>query len=294
MRRTIRLCACLTIFSAFIVLSLLTAVMKRAAMRAREETWALRMAARLLLAVLGVRVNHRTQAFTPHRACLLVANHQSYLDIAIAAAHYPARFVAKQEVAAWPLFGLMARACGTLFLDRRSLREGVKCARAITNLLEAGINVLVFPEGTTSDGTQVSPFKPLLLNAALRAGVPVLPLTITYTAVNGAPVNAATRDVCCWYGEMEFLGHFWRLLAADGLEVTLEAHAMVEPEQGMTAQELARRAHASVASGLLTPAPQAPTNREGAPDEFLVGALLFSLLTQGQELLEEADYGETR
>lgn len=304
MLRLSRLSACLTIFACFIILSLLIKLLPRR-VRSRLRRAVLRLTARQLLAVLGIRVTlHTLPGFvssSDRRACLMVSNHQSYLDVAVIAAHFPARFVAKREVATWPLIGLIARLCETIFITRSGWRAGARCAQTVARTLSAGQSVQVFPEGTTTDGSLVLPFKPLLLHAALRARVPVLPLTINYVAANGQPLDATTRDLCCWHGEMEFLGHFWQLLAVRGLDVHLEAHSMIEPENDLTAQELAHRARAQVVSRFKPlalsaadePAP-APSNREDVPAGLLVGAVLFSLLTRGQDLLDEVEYGETR
>jgi 1-acyl-sn-glycerol-3-phosphate acyltransferase len=209
--RPARLIACLALFALFIAQSLLIGFALRRAeevTRQRAVLSVMRRTARRLLAVLGVRVTRGATRDAPDFACLTVSNHQSYLDVLVIAAHYPARFVAKREVEAWPVIGLMARLCGTIFIDRDSLRQGALCAREVAASLGAGVGVQVFPEGTSTDGRGVLPFKPLLLSAALKARSPLLPLTINYVAANGKPPNAAARDVCCWHGEMEFVSHF--------------------------------------------------------------------------------------
>lgn len=302
MRRLIRLCACLTVFATFILQALVLQTFRQRTCRNDRERAllkAMQRTAQRLLYVLGIQVHRQSSIDIPRAALLSVSNHQSYLDVAIIAALFPTRFVAKQEIAAWPLIGLISRLCGTIYLNRTSLRDGVKCSRLIADSLSHGHNVHIFPEGTTTNGKGVLPFKPLLLNAAIKSQVPLLPLTINYTAINGAPLDDQTRDLCCWHSEMEFLGHFWKLLAQQTVEVKLEVHPMIKPNPNSSTQELTQQAHNRVSSGLLSESTSSNSKAETAlneqtSDEFLIGAFLFSLLTRGQDLIEESEYGQTR
>jgi lyso-ornithine lipid O-acyltransferase len=170
----------------------------------------------------------------------------------------------------------------------------LQCAHEITASLQQGIPVLVFPEGTSTNGTEVLPFKPLLFCAAIHAGVPVLPLTLHYLAINEQPLDEQTRDLCCWHGEMEFVSHFWQMLALRRIEVFLEAHPVLNPPHNITAPELAHRAHKKVARRFTTTSASASTTTESldAPSEFLLGALLMSLVNHESLSFEEGDYGE--
>ncbi len=187
------------------------------------QTWA-----RTLLWLLGLQIESQLHTnIVPDTNYLLVANHQSYLDIIIIAAHFPTQFVAKHEVSRWPLLGWLAALGGTIFVERESTHSSVRCVYRVSRALRAGLSVQVFPEGTTSDGTRVLPFKPLLLAAAVRSQTPVLPLTINFTSVNGEAVNDETRDLLCWHGEMDFVQHFWRLLALREATAQFTAHAPI-------------------------------------------------------------------
>lgn len=197
---------------------------------------------------LQVTCSHPPAA-TANNNCLLVSNHQSYLDILIIAAHCPALFVAKSEVSRWPLLGWLAALGGTIFIERASTHSNVRAVYRVSRSLRQGLNVLVFPEGTTSDGTRVLSFQPLFFAAARRAAVPVQAMTINYTAVNDAPVNDLTRDWLCWHGEMDFVRHFWHLLGLRSAAAQLCLHEPLTDARVSTARTLAHQTHATITAG---------------------------------------------
>lgn len=212
------------------------------------QTWA-----RTLLWSFDLQVMcSRPPAIVPERHCLLVSNHQSYLDILIIAAHCPALFVAKSEVSRWPLLGWLANLGGTIFIERANTRSNVRAVYRVSRNLRQGVNVLVFPEGTTSDGTRVLPFEPLFFAAARRAAVPVQAMTINYTAVNDAPLNDLTRDWLCWHGEMDFVRHFWHLLGLRSAAAQLWLHEPLTDARVSTARALAQQAQATIATAFVT------------------------------------------
>ncbi len=298
MMRWVKLTTCGLVFGGFIGASLLAKVIflfASSAIRKRAVIGLTQVSARALLRVLGIRI-HAPKPFPalPTQGCLVVSNHQSYLDILLLSAHFPVQFVAKKEVASWPLIGAMAQLGNTIFIDRGSTRQSWQCAHEIIASLQQGIHVLVFPEGTSTNGTKVLPFKSLLFCAALKTGSPVLPLTLNYVAINEQPLDEQTRDLCCWHGPMEFVGHFWQVLALRRIAVFLEAHDMLIPPHPLTAPELAQRAHEKVAQRFAPAAAPASTTAEplDAPSEFLLGAVLMSLVNHESYSFEEGDYGE--
>jgi lyso-ornithine lipid O-acyltransferase len=142
---------------------------------------------------------------------LLVSNHLSYLDIMVYAAARPLLFVAKSEVRHWPLVGILAGLGGTIFVEReRSLQVG-QAARQIEQSLREGVPVLLFPEGTSSDGSSVLPFLPPLFEPAIRAGASVTAAAIRYHA------DGVAEDEVTYWGEMVFLPHAFRTLSLEGL-----------------------------------------------------------------------------
>ena len=253
--------------------------------------------ARLLLRIIGIQAissRFAQRLFDVQtRGCLIVCNHQSYLDILALAAFSPVQFVAKREVRDWPVIGLMAKLAGTIFIDRSSTRQSMCCTLEIAKSLEQGLNVLVFPEGTSSNGLQVLPFKPMLMLAALKTQLPVLPLTLNYVSINQQPMTEKSLALCCWYGEMEFIKHFWNVLALWQIEVSLELHSMLNPPHPATSQELARLAHEKVASRFIASPTTTTSESLSNSNEFVLGDALMSLVNDENNYLQGVEYGET-
>jgi 1-acyl-sn-glycerol-3-phosphate acyltransferase len=260
--------------------------------RHRFFTRLIQIWARILLRMIGINVApHGLDNVDSRSHYLLVGNHQSYLDIVIIASIFPTLFVAKWEMRQWPILGWLAGLSGTIFVDRKETRSGVICAYRASRLLRNGISVQVFPESTTSDGTQVLPFKALFFTSAMRAQALVLPLTINFRIVNGRRVDDLTRDLMCWYGEMNFLHHFWDLLRMDSAEVSLMIHEPIKPSRMQRAKIIAQAAQQKVISGF--DSDQAAAKEGSRVEEqiqieknhstdFIIGALLFSLLASNQ------------
>lgn len=179
---------------------------------------------------------------------LVICNHISYLDILVIAAHFPCAFVSKAEVRHWPLFGWLAQAGGSLFLKRESRTATRDVARLMHQRLERGDRLVVFPEGTSSDGSSVLPFRTALFAAALEARATVVPAALYYEIQGGS----IAEEVAYW-GEMTLLPHLCRLLRHRGLQARL---TWGEPlEEIKERKTLAAAAHARVVAlhkGLLT------------------------------------------
>ncbi len=154
---------------------------------------------------------------------LIASNHLSYLDILFYGATLPCVFVAKQEVRGWPLLGLLAALGGTVFIDRQSAASAAEAAARIEELLTVGVLVLVFPEGTSSDGSGVLRFYPSLFEPAVGVDAPVTAAAIGYSA--GAEV--AERDLC-YYGEISFAPHLLETLQLPDIVATLRFASAAE------------------------------------------------------------------
>ncbi|WP_201157732.1 lysophospholipid acyltransferase family protein, partial [Rhodobaculum claviforme] len=147
-------------------------------------------------------------------AGVMVANHVSWLDIFVLNAAGPVAFVSKSEVAAWPGIGWLARATGTVFITR-SVRDAAAQRRMIAERLRGGDRLVIFPEGTSTDGQQVLPFKPTLLAALFDAeaggggAAQVQPVSLRYIAPQGRDARFYG-----WWGDMAFGGHLLAVLAA--------------------------------------------------------------------------------
>jgi 1-acyl-sn-glycerol-3-phosphate acyltransferase len=160
---------------------------------------------RLVLQRLSIEVSS-TGKF-PARG-LLVSNHLSYLDVLVFGSIAPCVFIAKREVRSWPLYGPLARMAGTVFVKRERSSDSRQAIAAIMQALSAPSVVVLFPEGTSSDGTAVLPFRSALFEAAIKSSEPVISAHISYSVEAGS----VPRDVCYW-GTMTFLPHLWRLMS---------------------------------------------------------------------------------
>jgi 1-acyl-sn-glycerol-3-phosphate acyltransferase len=163
-------------------------------------------AGRLALAFLGVRL--RVVGVPPKRG-LVVSNHLSYLDIVICSAAMPCSFVSKAEIAGWPFFGMLAGFGGNLFLDRTSRASARQVAIQIGERLQLASPILLFPEGTSTDGSGILPFYATLYEPAIQAGAPITAAAVRYIPNDGEP----ERELC-WFGNDPFLPHLWKALGA--------------------------------------------------------------------------------
>lgn len=172
--------------------------------------------ARATVAVAGMKLNLR--GVPPRGAFLLVANHLSYLDIVALAASTDCVFVAKGEVARWPVIGLLARSANTVFVNRKCRRNIPSALAAIEGALAQGSGVVLFAEGTSTSGEAVSRFKPSLLETAARRRIPVHYASVSYRT---PPGEAPARRAVCWWGDMTFTKHLFGLFQLSEFEVSL-------------------------------------------------------------------------
>ena len=172
----------------------------------RRALWT-QQAARGILT--GVGINYSVDGTPPDHG-LVVANHLSYLDILILSAAMPCFFVAKMEIDGWPFFGKAARTGGTIFLDRSSLASAMTVADQMTERLKLPVPVLLFPEGTSTDG-QMLRFHSRLIDPATTAGVEITTAAIRYVLEDGTP----ERELC-WFGYDAFLPHLMKVMCVAG------------------------------------------------------------------------------
>ncbi|MEO8297325.1 MAG: lysophospholipid acyltransferase family protein [Burkholderiales bacterium] len=173
--------------------------------------------------------------------CLLVANHISWLDILVIHAVCPqARFVSKADVKRWPVLGRLVSAAGTLYIERERRRDAMRVVHHVAEALRAGDVVVVFPEGTTSDGYAVLPFHANLLQAAIVIGAPVQPLALTY-----ADARHAVSPAAAYVGDTHLLRSLWSVVCAQGLQARVRVLPTV-PSLGLERRVLAQQLHATI------------------------------------------------
>jgi 1-acyl-sn-glycerol-3-phosphate acyltransferase len=176
---------------------------------------------------------------------LMVCNHLGYLDTIVIGAHAPLVLVAKSDVRKWPVIGLLLESAGTILADRSRRTSAAETSQQMLHVMESDLPVVFFPEGTSSDGSSVLPFKPTLLQTALDTRKPITPAAISYQATSGDLKN----DVCYW-GDHTFATHLFRLAKIQNLTARLIIGSAASlPEDRKAA---ARALHAEV-SVLLAP-----------------------------------------
>jgi len=180
----------------------------------------------LFTKILGIRIDVRgIENYQRGQNYCLVSNHMSYLDILIMAAVFPTLFVSRHDVKYWPLLGTIAWIRGAIFVDRTITGTQQKPhINKIVEYLQNGLNVLIFPEGKTSNGENMLPFKKTIFSCPIKAGTAILPITNRYAFVDGEPFSEHNRDRVCWYGGMTFLDHIWNVLKLRKFEVVLTVH----------------------------------------------------------------------
>jgi lyso-ornithine lipid O-acyltransferase len=179
----------------------------------RRALW-LQQSARSVLKCLNIETEVEGE---PPGCGLVVSNHLSYLDIIIISAVMPCFFVAKMEIDGWPFFGKAARTGGTIFLDRSSLASANSVAEQIRERLSLPVPVLLFPEGTSTDGSEVLRFHSRLIDPATTAGAPITAAAIRYVIAGGI----AERELC-WYDDEAFVTHMWKVLGVRGFLAQLK------------------------------------------------------------------------
>jgi len=182
----------------------------------RMQTVTFRVWARGASAIIGMRV--RRKGSPPQPPFVLVSNHLSYIDIVLLATQLDAFFVAKSEVANWPAIGPLARSLNTIFVERGNRGDADRVVDLMEEILRAGHGVVFFPEGTSSDGSDVMHFKSALFDAPIRMGYPVHAAAIAYEAPEGWP---PAGESICWWGEMTFPDHLYRLLQMPWFEAQI-------------------------------------------------------------------------
>ena len=207
---------------------------------------------RLCARLMGFDIVVRGKVAT-ERPALFVGNHSSYLDVMVLGTVIDGCFVAKAEVANWPLFGWLAKLTRTVFVERRT-PQTARQRDKIGARLDAGDRLILFPEGTTNDGTLVLPFKSALFAVAERtvAGKPLLvqPFSVAYTELDGLPVGREWRPLFAWYGDMGIGSHVWRISTFRKVRVEVRFHQPVTIGQYGSRKALAEHCYDVVRSGL--------------------------------------------
>lgn len=176
---------------------------------------------------------------------LIASNHMSYLDILILSSKMPGCFVTSQEIREVPFLGHLCMLAGCLFVERRNKENIHKEIHELTEALEKDLNVIFFPEATSTNGEQILRFRKPLFQAAINSNQQVLPVCLNYVSIDKIPVNVQTRDRLCWYGDMSFAPHLWRLMRAHEVGVEIQVLEVISSDN-KNPQSLAESSQAQV------------------------------------------------
>lgn len=202
--------------------------------------------------ILGIKI-HRRGAMSKTRPTLFVVNHVSYLDIEVLGALIPGSFVAKKEVATWPFFSTLAKLQRSVFIDRRvtATKEGQD---EMLRRLSGRDNLILFPEGTSGDGTRVLPFRSALFGVAqLRHdGRPIMvqPVAIAYTRLDGIPLGRYWRPLFAWFGDLDLVPHLWQMVCLGETEAVVTFFPPIDIDQLGDRKKLAEFCFRQVSLGV--------------------------------------------
>ena len=233
---------------------------------------------KVILKILAVRV--RVSGPLPEPGTLIVSNHVSWLDICTIGSVLPINFVAKADISGWPIFGFLAKLQKTLFIERDRRSDTANQRNAMQDRLLEGSCLVLFPEGTTGDGTIVFPFKSSLFAAAEVLGndkpIPIQPLSLAFAELSGIPMSRRIRIKYAWIGDVGLLSNMFYVLGSDSFTINLIFHAPTNLVEAGGRKKLAVSAHRQVQNGVanttvgLTDAEA--THASGAPSELKVTA----------------------
>ncbi len=180
-----------------------------------------------------------------------VSNHSSYVDILVLGTFIPARFVAKLEVAQWPIMGWLATHQATIYIDRNrsAISEGTD---KLFEAIDRGESLILFPEGTTSDGCRILPFGSSFFDVAMKKNLVVQPITVTYAGWDRLPMPYFMRKICGWFSpDVDLLGHLWSISQWGTVQVIVDLHPPIKADKFATRKELAQATFQVVQEGLL-------------------------------------------
>ncbi len=206
--------------------------------------------ARMVLILLRVRVRskHRERLQTTGGAHLIVSNHLSYIDVLVIASVVPSVFITSVELKSTVLLGTLARLSGSIFVERRRPSGLKREIEDIALVLGQGMPVALFPEGTTSDGDRVQPFKNSLFQAAVLARADIIPICLRYTRVSNERLTPENRSAVFYFGGVTFLRHFLRFLSLKSAEVEVVPLRAIKVHPRQSRKDLARETHKAISA----------------------------------------------
>lgn len=220
----------------------------------------------IVLKILSIKVIVSGNLNVSGGSILYVSNHTSYIDIVALGSEIYARFTPKIEISKWPLMNLLVNLAYPVYIQRNSAKS-LEQKRQILEVLHSGDNIVVFPEGTTNDGRKILPFKTTLFSVAEtneedENTVTVQPVSIIYKKADGKIVNQNNIDNFAWYGDMDFISHFWNLLKTSDNEAKLVFHDEITPEPQDSRKAIAKKCEDVIYEGFSKESPLKLSNEK--------------------------------
>jgi len=222
---------------------------------------------RVLCALLRIRVSVVGNPVRD-RAVLFVSNHVSWIDIVVIGSITPVAFVAKREVASWPLVGVTAKMQRTVFVDRGRRHQTGDAVSEIVNRVASGTSVVLFAEGTSSDGNRVLPFRSALLGAIEDQGegasILMQPMAITYIGQHGLPMGRQHRPLVAWYGDLDLMPHIRAFIERGAVDAVVTYGDPVPADRDVDRKAMSKRLEGTVRQLLVTALRGRPMSVESA------------------------------
>jgi 1-acyl-sn-glycerol-3-phosphate acyltransferase len=243
---------------------------------------------RFMARLFGIRIKTIGKPLTGE-GVLIVANHTSWMDIIVFSAVGQLSFVAKSEVATWPLFSTLAKLQETVFVERTRRQATGHARDQIRDRLLSVDTLVLFPEGTSNDGNAVLGFKSALMGAVEarvddgkggQRAVRVQPVSTAYVGLHGMPMGRENRPLFAWYGDMELVPHLWEALKTGPVDVIVEFHQPMDVDQvggrkvlAVRTEAIIRRGQARALAGQPGPTVIDPAVPQTAPESQLAPAI---------------------
>ena len=179
--------------------------------------------------IMGIKIKIKgLSELRKKRGLFLVTNHISYIDGIVASRIFPLVFIARGDLKEWPLFGIFSRASETVFINRTSYGNLHKEIENVSSLLKDGVNVILFPQGTTTSMIEEVSFRSSLFQAPIVASCDILPFTIKYKKINGQNIDDKNKDLVFWYGDMEFTPHLFSFFNLKSIEEEVHILSLIK------------------------------------------------------------------
>ena len=232
LRRIFKLSLCIAVILIYLVIASLVHLFGICFRR-----WCLRILSQLnrflnrfFRCILGIKVMVENKTAPPKQnGIFIISNHTTYIDGIVLGSLFPIVYVSKREVKSWPLFGQMVFLAGTIFIDRTRKDKTAEFVQQIAGVLNKKINVLLFPEGTSTDGKMVLLFQSAFFAAPFISKSAILPVSILYTHINNEPLSNSNKDKVYWYGSRPFFNHLWKFLGLKQIVVNIRISPAIEP-----------------------------------------------------------------